>query len=75
MFTWSKMQLSPVHIKLDRGFINVPWDDIFSDSTLISLPRTTSDHFPLKLEISTNIPKPNVFDITITRNARPASKT
>jgi hypothetical protein len=26
-----------------------------------SLPRTTSDHVPLKIEISTNIPKPQVF--------------
>jgi hypothetical protein len=46
---------------MDRVFINGPWDDILPDSSLVSLPRTTSDHFPLLQEISTNIPKPKVF--------------
>jgi hypothetical protein len=60
-FPWSNMQSPPVHSKLDMFCINVSWDDILPNYNLFSLPRTISDHFPLKLEVSTNIPKPNVF--------------
>jgi hypothetical protein len=60
-FTWSNMQSLPIHCKLDRVFINALWDDILPDSSLVSLPRTTSDHFPLLVEISTKIPIPKVF--------------
>jgi hypothetical protein len=55
------MQSPMVHSKLDRFFINASRDDILPDSILLSLPRTTLDHFPLKLKVSTSIPKPNVF--------------
>jgi hypothetical protein len=60
-FTWSNLQSPPVHSILDRFFINASWDDILPDCNLISLPRTTSDHFPLRLEVASSIPKPNVF--------------
>jgi hypothetical protein len=58
---FENMQSPPIHSKLDRAFINVSWDEILPDSSLLSLPRMTSDHFPLIIEISTNIPNPKVF--------------
>jgi hypothetical protein len=60
-FTWSKMQPPPIHSKLDRIFINAPWDEFWLDSSPLSPPRITSDHYPLKLVVSTNIPRPLVF--------------
>jgi hypothetical protein len=47
-FTWSNMQNPPILSKLDRIFINSPWDSILPISSASSLPRTTSDHFPIK---------------------------
>jgi endonuclease/exonuclease/phosphatase family metal-dependent hydrolase len=60
-FTWSNMQSPPVHNKLDRIFTNALWDEFWLDSSLLSLLRITSDHYPLKLVVSTNIPRPIVF--------------
>jgi hypothetical protein len=56
-FTWSKMQSPLIHSKLDRIFINAPWDEFWLDSSPLSPPRITSDHYPLKLVVSTNIPR------------------
>jgi hypothetical protein len=60
-FTWSNMQQPPILSKLDRVCINPDWDSILPNCSVISLPRTTSDHFPLKIEVSTAIPKPHIF--------------
>jgi hypothetical protein len=60
-YTWSNMQSPLIHSKLDKVFINALWDEFLPDSSLHSLPRTTSDHFSLIIEISSDIPKPNVF--------------
>jgi hypothetical protein len=51
----------PILSKLDRVLINPDWDSILPNCSLTSLPRTTSDHYPLKIEIFTNIPKPSIF--------------
>ncbi|KQJ98320.2 hypothetical protein BRADI_3g36433v3, partial [Brachypodium distachyon] len=55
-FTWSNMQEVPILTRIDRCFINADWDSVLPNSMLRSLPRTTSDHFPLCLEASTSIP-------------------
>jgi hypothetical protein len=41
---------------LDRVLIDSQWNKIFPNSSVHTLLRTTSDHYPLRIEISTNIP-------------------
>jgi hypothetical protein len=60
-FTWSSMQNPLILSKLDRILINVVWNDSLPNSVVSTLPRTTSDHFPLKIEVSTNILRSHVF--------------
>ncbi|PNT74395.1 hypothetical protein BRADI_1g14005v3, partial [Brachypodium distachyon] len=47
-YTWSNMQSTPILTRIDRVFFNTDWDLALPNSTLHSLPRCTSDHFPLK---------------------------
>jgi hypothetical protein len=61
VFTWSNMENPPILSKLDRILINADWNDSLPNSVASTLPRTTSDHFPLKIEVSTNIPRSQVF--------------
>jgi exonuclease III len=44
VFTWSNMQSSLILSKLDRILINAHWDDQLPNTSVSSLPRTTSDH-------------------------------
>jgi hypothetical protein len=39
------MQSPPILIKLDRALIDSDWDTALPNSSVTSLPRTTSDHF------------------------------
>lgn len=60
-YTWSNRRESPTLERLDRAFINVAWDSTLPNSILSSLTRTTSDHVPLKIQISTSVPKSSLF--------------
>jgi hypothetical protein len=60
-YTWCNMQNPPILSKLDRALIDSLWNDVFPKSSIHTLPRTTSYHYPLKIEISTNIPKTQIF--------------
>lgn len=60
-FTWSNMQSHPILTRIDTFFFNSNWDLAFPNSTLHSMHRCTSDHFPLKIEASTQIPKSCLF--------------
>lgn len=60
-YTWSNHRSTPTLERLDRAFINLDWDATRPNSTLSSLTRTTSDHVPLKVQISTSIPKSPLF--------------
>jgi endonuclease/exonuclease/phosphatase family metal-dependent hydrolase len=60
-FTWSNRRASPTLERLDRVFINLTWDDMLPNTILSSLTRTTSDHVPLKIDISTVIPASKLF--------------
>jgi len=62
-FTWSNKQAFPILARLDRAFTNVALDLVFPMTSLSSLPRPTSDHTPLLLSLSSNIPKPNFFKL------------
>jgi hypothetical protein len=55
------MQSPPILSKLDRVLIDSHWNIMFPNSLIHMLPRTTPDHYPLKMEISTTIPKAHVF--------------
>jgi hypothetical protein len=74
-FTWCNMQPPPPLLsKLDRVLINSKWNDSFPNSSVHTLPRTTPDHFPLKIEISTNIPKSQIFCYCINWPLKPSFK-
>ncbi|OAY83301.1 putative ribonuclease H protein [Ananas comosus] len=48
-FTWSNMQKNPTMARLDRFLISTEWDQEFSLSKVVALPRVTSDHWPILL--------------------------
>lgn len=60
-FTWSNKRSRPTLERLDRVFINLTWDEMLPSTVLSSLTRTTSDHVPLRIDISTIIPKSSLF--------------
>jgi hypothetical protein len=62
-FIWSNKQAFPILARLDRAFTNVALDLAFPMTSLSSLPRPTSDHTPIMLSLSSNIPKPNSFKL------------
>lgn len=61
LYTWSNKRSTPTLERLDRAFINLAWDEALPSTILSSLTRSTSDHVPLKIEISTTIPKSKFF--------------
>lgn len=61
LFTWSNKRFDPTLERLDRAFINLEWDSVLPSTLLSSMTRCTSDHVPLKIEISTNIPMSQIF--------------
>ena len=61
LYTWSNKQAFPVLARLDRVFSNQALDQFFPSATLSSLPKPTSDHTPLLLSVSTDIPKASFF--------------
>lgn len=60
-YTWSNRRTVPTLERLDRVFINLVWDENLPNSVLSSLTRTTSDHVPLKIDVSTLVPKSIIF--------------
>jgi hypothetical protein len=60
-FMWSNMQSTPILSKLDRVLISGLWDFSLPNTMLSSFPITTSDHCPLKIEIATSTPRPQIF--------------
>jgi len=60
-FTWTNKRAEPTLARLDRAFFNVKFNNLFPCSSLHSLPRPTSDHTPLLVTLSTDIPKPHNF--------------
>lgn len=61
LFTWSNHRGSPTLARLDRVLFNVQMRSTFPNSSLSSLPKPTSDHTPIQLQMSTSIPKRNMF--------------
>ncbi|XP_019107211.1 uncharacterized protein LOC109136048 [Beta vulgaris subsp. vulgaris] len=52
-FTWTnKRKKNPIYERLDRGWANVDWLNIFPEYKLSHLPRVTSDHCPILLNLT-----------------------
>ncbi|XP_066311036.1 uncharacterized protein [Miscanthus floridulus] len=60
LYTWSNRRANPTLERIDRAFINLAWDAV-PNSILSSLTRTTSDHVPLKIQISSSVPKSSIY--------------
>jgi endonuclease/exonuclease/phosphatase family metal-dependent hydrolase len=57
LYTWSNLREQPTLARLDRAFISSQMSSLHPNTTLTSLIRTTSDHTPLLVTITTNIPR------------------
>lgn len=62
-FTWSNMQNPPLLEKLDWVFTNPAWTLAFSVTTCKALVMEVSDHCPLLITISTDVPRAHVFQL------------
>jgi len=60
-FTWSNGREEPTLERLDRIFFNTEMSFLFPNSSITSQSRDISDHTPLLVHLSSNIPKTNTF--------------
>jgi hypothetical protein len=60
-FTWSNMQQEPLLEQLDWCFTSVNWTSDYPKTLMYPLARITSDHAPCVIQISTSVPKAQVF--------------
>ncbi|XP_073021415.1 uncharacterized protein [Primulina eburnea] len=60
-FTWSSLRSSPICCRLDRFMFTVGWTEIYPCYRKSILPRITSDHFPLVLDLAKNKWGPTPF--------------
>jgi hypothetical protein len=60
-FTWSNMQATPLMEQLDWFFTTCEWTLRFPNTMVFPLSKSTSDHTPCVVSISTSIPKAKIF--------------
>jgi hypothetical protein len=60
-FTWSNMQDQPLLQQIDWFFTSYCWISAYPNTLVSPLAKSTSDHTPCVVSISTVIPKANVF--------------
>ena len=60
-FTWSNMQDQPLLEQLDWFFTSCQWTLKYPNTLVHPLAKSTSDHVPCVVNISTTIPKAKVF--------------
>lgn len=60
-YTWSNMQNTPLFEKLDWIFTSPGWRTTFPNTSAIPMARLGSDHTPILIQISSNIPKAHIF--------------
>ena len=60
-FTWSNHQPSAILVRLDRFFVNNLWCQAYPSSSSVCLTAPVSDHAPILLTASINVPRPVVF--------------
>ncbi|XP_058096318.1 uncharacterized protein LOC131241978 [Magnolia sinica] len=63
-FTWTNGRASPIQSRLDRLLVSPEWLEAFLTIKKITLPRTTSDHYPILLTVEDENwgPKPFRFN-------------
>jgi exonuclease III len=60
-FTWSNMQATPLLEQIDWFFTSCEWTLRFPNTMVFPLAKSTSDHTPCVVSISTSIPKAKIF--------------
>jgi len=60
-FTWTNKQFPPLLERLDWFFTSASWTVKYPDTIVKTLVMEVSDHWPCVIEISTQIPKANIF--------------
>ena len=60
-FTWSNMQDQPLLEQLDWFFTSCSWTIQYPNTMVHPLAKSTSDHVPCVVSISTSIPKAQIF--------------
>ena len=59
--TWSNIQDQPLLEQLDCFFTSPNWTLLFPNNMVFPLSKSTSDHVPCVINISTSIPKAKIF--------------
>lgn len=55
-FRWTnRRRRHPIYERLDKGWANPEWLNIFPNANLWHLPRVSSDHCPILLKLSNNM--------------------
>lgn len=60
-FTWSNMQNPPLLEKLDWVFTNPCWTLAFPETSYKAMVMEVSDHTPILITISNDVPKAHIF--------------
>ena len=60
-YTWSNMQDQPLLEQLDWFFTTPSWTTSFPNTVVTPMAKPSSDHVPCMVNISTDIPKSNIF--------------
>ena len=50
-FTWSSHEEVPILSRIDRFLFSIDWDYHFQGLHQVILPKVTSDHFPILLQV------------------------
>ena len=50
-FTWSSHEEVPILSRIDRFLFSEEWDDHFREVRQLALPKITSDHVPILLQV------------------------
>jgi hypothetical protein len=56
-YTWSNMQDNPLLEKLDWIFTSANWTSLFPNTLATAIAKLSSDHIPIKVQISTSMPR------------------
>lgn len=60
-FTWSNMQADPLLEQLDWFFTSPNWTIDYPNIEVLPMAKITYDHIPCKIQISTSMPRSNIF--------------
>ena len=61
LFTWSNKRSSSTIVHLDRVLVNTAWNLSFLHTSASVVPVTTSDHAPILVKFSDDVPRSSLF--------------